>query len=80
MVIGQPNVSPLDVVWRVSLYDHMVRPIGSALAEAEIDMKVLLNLKAVIDRQKEDLSAKDAQLHERNSQIERVSLRGRSAG
>ena len=41
-----------------------------------MDMKVLLNLKAVIDRQREDLSSKDAQLHERSSQIERVGGSG----
>ena len=41
-----------------------------------MDVKVLLNLKAVIDRQREDLSSKDAQLHERSSQMERVGGTG----
>ncbi|XP_043219391.1 RILP-like protein homolog isoform X2 [Amphibalanus amphitrite] len=44
---------------------------GTDEAEGEIDMKVLFNLKAVIDRQRDDLTAKDAQLHERNSEIEK---------
>ncbi|KAF0314321.1 RILP-like [Amphibalanus amphitrite] len=44
---------------------------GADEAEGEIDMKVLFNLKAVIDRQRDDLTAKDAQLHERNSEIEK---------
>ena len=42
-------------------------------------MKVLLNLKAVIDRQKDDLSSKDAQLHERNAQIEKVRVISRAS-
>ncbi|XP_037088951.1 RILP-like protein homolog isoform X2 [Pollicipes pollicipes] len=40
--------------------------------ESETDLKVLMSLKAVIDRQKEDLSVKDAQLHEQNSQVEKL--------